>query len=279
MRKNFAQILKSGKVDYKKEYKKLYELLFYKNFYDVNGKPYSAHMAFGEIFTSFHFRGTCLSLQEFDEVNGFSFSNPAEKEPTFEDLILIMEYFYNMLFWYQASYPPYFESSIDTEFLIQHIIKVADAIGYEHKTENGLTVFVEKNAVATAVAESDLIPDDLSYKLITYDHHSMRGNIGKKKEIILQLAGIIEGQKKKIHQMNPGLEKDLFYILNNFNIRHNNCDRLSKDFKPAIAAMDKNELEKWYDETYQMCLLALMEIEQADRKPMLDEIKAKIESK
>lgn len=279
MRKNFAQILKSGKVDYQKEYKKLYELLFERHIGDDDDEFCSIHMVFGESFTSFHFRGTCISLQEFDEVNGFSFSNPAEKEPTFEDLILIMEYFYNMIFWYQASFPPYLENSIDTGFLIQHIIKVADAIGYEQKTENGLTIFVEKNAVATAVAESDLIPDDLSYKLITYDHHSMCGDLEKKKSIIVRLASILEGKQAKLNQVSPTLKKDLFYIFNNFNIRHNNCDNQSKDYKPAIAAMDKKELEKWYDETYQMCLLALMEIEQADRKPMLDEIKAKIESK
>lgn len=190
-----------------------------------------------------------------------------------------MEYFYNMLMGYMGSQNMSFYSGINTQFLMQHILSVCDAIGYKQVTEDGFAVFVEKNAVATAVAESDLIPDDLSYKLITYDHHSMRGNIREKKAIILQLAGVIEGQRKKIHQTNPSLEDDLFFAFNNFNLRHNNCDPVSKKFKPTIAAMDKKELEKWYDETYQMCLLALMEIEQADRKPMFDEIKAKIKSK
>lgn len=279
MRKNFAQILKNGKVDYKSEYKKLYELLFEKNLQDENGELCSVHMVFGEFFTSFHFRGTCLSLQEFDEENGFNFPDPSRDNPKIEDLVLLMEYFYNMLMGYMGSQNMFFYSGINTQFLMQHILSVCDAIGYKQVTEDGFAVFVEKNAVATAVAESGLIPDDLSYKLITYDHHSMRGNIREKKAIILQLAGIIEGQRKKIHQTNPSLEDDLFFAFNNFNLRHNNCDPVSKKFKPTIAAMDKKELEKWYDETYQMCLLALMEIEQADRKPMFDEIKAKIKSK
>lgn len=279
MRKNFAQILKNGKVDYKSEYKKLYELLFEKNLQDENGELCSVHMVFGEFFTSFHFRGTCLSLQEFDEENGFNFPDPSRDTPKIEDLVLLMEYFYNMLMGYMGSQNMSFYSGINTQFLMQHILSVCDAIGYKQVTEDGFAVFVEKNAVATAVAESDLIPDDLSYKLITYDHHSMRGNIREKKAIILQLAGVIEGQRKKIHQTNPSLEDDLFFAFNNFNLRHNNCDPVSKKFKPTIAAMDKKELEKWYDETYQMCLLALMEIEQADRKPMFDEIKAKIKSK
>lgn len=279
MRKNFAQILKNGKVDYKSEYKKLYELLFEKNLQDENGELCSVHMVFGEFFTSFHFRGTCLSLQEFDEENGFNFPDPSRDNPKIEDLVLLMEYFYNMLMGYMGSQNMSFYSGINTQFLMQHILSVCDAIGYKQVTEDGFAVFVEKNAVATAVAESDLIPDDLSYKLITYDHHSMCGDLEKKKSIIVRLASIIEGKQAKLNQVNPTLKKDLFYIFNNFNIRHNNCDNQSKDYKPAIADMDKNELEKWYDETYQMCLLAFMELEQADRKPKFDAIKAEIEKK
>lgn len=279
MRKNFAQLLKNGKVDYKSEYKKLYELLFEKNLQDENGELCSVHMVFGEFFTSFHFRGTCLSLQEFDEENGFNFPDPSRDNPKIEDLVLLMEYFYNMLMGYMGSQNMSFYSGINTQFLMQHILSVCDAIGYKQVTEDGFAVFVEKNAVATAVAESDLIPDDLSYKLITYDHHSMCGDLEKKKSIIVRLASIIEGKQAKLNQVNPTLKKDLFYIFNNFNIRHNNCDNQSKDYKPAIADMDKNELEKWYDETYQMCLLAFMELEQADRKPKFDAIKAEIEKK
>ena len=107
----------------------------------------------------------------------------------------------------------------------------------------------------------------------------MRGDLEKKKSIIVRLAGILEGKQARLNQVSPTLKKDLFYIFNNFNIRHNNCDNQSKDYKPAIADMDKNELEKWYDETYQMCLLAFMELEQADRKPKFDAIKAEIEKK
>lgn len=107
----------------------------------------------------------------------------------------------------------------------------------------------------------------------------MRGNLEKKKSIIVRLAGILEGKQVRLNQVNPTLKKDLFYIFNNFNIRHNNCDSQSKDYKPAIANMNKQDLENWYDETYQMCLLAFMELEQADRKPKFDEIKADIEKK
>ena len=41
--------------------------------------------------------------------------------------------------------------------------------------------------------------------------------------------------------------------------------------------MSNDELEKWYDETYQMCLLAFLQIENFVRKAEFDELKAEIE--
>lgn len=275
MRRNFAQILKSGKVDYKKEYKKLYELLFITKVKSVRGISCTIHEIFAQSFIGFYFRGTCLSLKEFDEEHGFMFPNPEFENPEMDDLIRLMEYFYNMLCGYSAAGDSLYGTGIGAEFLTLHILKVCEAIGYKQETEDGFTIFVEKNAVATAVAESDLIPDDLSYKLITYDHHSMHGNLEAKKAIILQLAALLEPNRKKLRKVNASFEDDLFCIFNRFNIRHNNCDSKSKHYQPVIASMNKKDLENWYDEAYQMCLLAFMELEQADRKPKFDAIKAK----
>lgn len=279
MRRNFAQILQSGKVDYKKEYKKLYDLLFGGEM-DINGEYHSTYTELSDSFTAFYFHGTYLTLQEFDEENGFNFPDPSKANPKFDDLILLMEYFYNMLTGYMGANHLAFDNRINTQFLMQHILKVSEAIGYTQASEDGFTVFVEKNAEVSAVAESELIPLELSYKLITYDHHSMRGDLEGKKTIILRLAALLEAKKSILHQVNPNLENDLFYIFNNFNLRHNNCDSSAKGkYKPYIANMKKDDLEKWYDEAYQMCLLAFMEIEQAARKPKFDAIKTEIEKK
>ena len=169
---------------------------------------------------------------------------------------------------------------INNQFYYSHIWAVAEAIGYEQSNMDGFCIFVEKNSAVTAVAESELIPQESSYKVISYNHHSMKGEIEEKKSIILQLAGLLEGKKPVLHKINPSLESDLFYLFNNLNLRHNNCDPTDKGkYKPFVEKMNKNDLEKWYDETYQMCLLAFMEIEQAERKPKFDELKTQIEGK
>lgn len=278
MRRNFAQILKSAKIDYRKEYKKLYDILFTKDMGDDYHEKHSIYDLFDESFTSFRFRGTCLSLQEFDKENGFSFPSPDnETDIEMDNLILLMEYFYNLLIAYQscAGFGGLF---FNYQFYIEHIINVCEAIGYKQAFEDGFCIFVEKDSVATAVAESELIPEDFSYKIITYNHHSMRGDIEGKKTILVKFASILEGKRKDLEKVNSTLANDLFYIFNNFNVRHNNCDSSVKGkYKPYIAKMKKDDLEKWYDEAYQMCLLAFMELEQADRKPKFDALKAEIE--
>lgn len=281
MRRNFVDILNSAKINYKNEYNKLYQIM-YVNEYPLNsfGKS-TLHEYLDSIFSRFWFAKTYLSLTEFDTINGFDFPDSNQQDITFDDLILIIEYFMNMMIGYKNIKYSVLTTRllVDEDFIIQHLHRVTDAIGYKVVSRDGLSVLVEKDAVVTAVAESELIPEEISYRLITYNHHSMRGNLEDKKAIILQLANLLEGKQAKLSRVNSSLKNDLFYLFNNFNIRHNNCDRQSKDYKPGIASMDKQELENWYDETYQMCLLAFMELEQADRKPKFDAIKTEIEKK
>jgi len=67
MRRNFAQVLKAGNVDINNEYKKLYNLFY--------GKDNRDNISIAEIvanhFIDYKFRGTCLTLEEFNQVHGF----------------------------------------------------------------------------------------------------------------------------------------------------------------------------------------------------------------
>lgn len=281
MRRTFVEVLKSAKFNYKDEYDKLYHLLFDKDYESPNGgEDWSLYDYFDSTFLHFYFAGTCLSLEEFDKKYGFYFPVPGE-ESSIDDLILLLEYFQNLIKGFRcANYTLYrFSNVINENFLTHYLYNMAEEMGYKFSSQDGLSILVEKNAVVTAVAESNLIPEDLSYKLITYNHHSMHGDLEGKKSIILRLYNLLEARRSELHKLNPALEDDLFYIFNNFNIRHNNCDSKSKNYKPGIVSMDKEKLENWYDETYQMCLLAFMELEQADRKQKFDAIKAEIEDK
>jgi hypothetical protein len=90
------------------------------------------------------------------------------------------------------------------------------------------------------------------------------------------LANEIEPQKNKLEKINPTLSSDLFFILNNMNIRHNNIEPNNKCYKPFVAAMDKNTLECWYDETYQMILLSKLLLDNVARNDKIKMLKKNI---
>lgn len=284
MRRTFAQILQEAKIDPKQEYKKLYGMLFDRTIVVSNSNRVSAYDELSECFLSFPFRGTCLSLEEFNELHDFHF----EKEPTnfkIDELISLCEYMENLLIAYQYiplnfryGYGNTRPQLINVQFYLQQIGQVIERIGYMQATQNGFTIFVEKSPAAIAVAESDLVPKELSYRIISYNHYSMKGQLEAKKSALVQLASLLEPKRSSLKKADKTLESDLFYLFNNLNIRHNNVDPAdSAKYKPFIVQMKQEELEHWYDETYQMCLLAFLQLEQTERKIEFDRLKTAIE--
>lgn len=268
MRRNFAQVLKEGKIDIKNEYSKLYNI-----FYGKDGRDdRSIADIVSNNFLYYHFRGTCLTLKEFNEVYSFNFvKEPQEFNEDY--LINFMEYIYNLISFLDGRL---LFHDMGKHFYLNHIRCVVNLIGYTPISENDFTIFIPRDSNAISVAESELIPDNLSYKVLEYNHHSLKGNIVAKKEILIKLANVLESYDKKLSGINQTFKSDLFQLINSCNIRHNNKDESSKQYKKYIAEMSDAELEHTYDEIYQMCLLAFMQLENAERKEWLANIKSNI---
>ena len=160
---------------------------------------------------------------------------------------------------------------------IQQISQVIEKIGYMQAKQNDLTIFVEKDPAAIAVAEGEFIPESLSYRLISYNHYSMKGNLAENKTTLLDLANLLEPQRTILERIDKTFSSDLFYTFNNFHIRHNNIDQLGTKYKKPVGDLSDEQLEYWYDEVYQMCLLAFMRLEHIDRKKKFDSLKSQIE--
>ena len=270
-----SDIVSNTNSDLKKEYKKLYDLLYQKTKVFDDEKNLALHDIFAKSFHFFYFRETCLTLEEFDKKYGFKF----EKNPdgfSIDNLVSLAEYFYNMIIGYQSAafrdYSVY--PLINTEFLINYIMTLMHKIGYKTMQQNYFTLFVPASEEITAVAESDMLAKPLSEKTLLYNHYNMKGKIEDKKAILLQYASFLEGKRENLKKANKILENDLFFILNNLNIRHNNIDpSLSSNYKPYIANMSADDLEELYDETYRMCLLAIMELEHCKREKLIEKLK------
>lgn len=145
---------------------------------------------------------------------------------------------------------------------------------YVNKKENCVLI-VENKSEITAVAE--IMPSStLSIDVIKYNHRTLKGEVDLKKKILLDLGAQLEPKRKQLHGIDSKLEDNIFYMLNNLNIRHNNRSKDDKNYREPVARMRKDTLEKWYDELYQMMLLAFLLIDNEKRTEKVKELKTKI---
>ncbi len=269
-RRNFAQILEEAKVDVRREYDRLYSSFYLQKVVDNFGNSLSLSEYCQVSFINIPFRGTCLTLDDFDSFYNIHF----EKVPSNFDLdylILFCEYTYNFLIYLK---PPYENFSIHSSYQIylQQIYKVIEEIGYMYSVnEKGITIFVPKSPEAISVSE--IIEPEVSYRVIEYNHYSLKGDIEKKKAILLLLADKIESKRIELRNINKTMETNIFMLFNNMNIRHDNCSKESPHYIEYVANMPRNELEQWYDESYQLSLLAFLELDNVERNRKISDLK------
>ncbi len=131
-------------------------------------------------------------------------------------------------------------------------------------------IISEKDPVVTAAAE--ISDPETAFQIVQYNHYSLKGDIMAKKRILLYLASDLEPKRSTLKGINKTLSDDIFKLLNNLNIRHNNCDSQSTNYNEYVDKMTKETLENWYDELYQMILLAKLELDNIERKSKIAEL-------
>lgn len=255
IRNSFLEILKCAKIDLRREYNRLYHL-FYKA-KDNLGQTLENECA--QKFLEMSFRGTCLSLDDFNDYYGFSFEeSPGDFD--LEYLIRFCEYTYNLVVYKVGSYNDAF-----SRFYIDQMSRVIELINYkfiDNKEEN-ISILIPKNKEVMAVVE--IIDKQIAFSVLQYNHYDLCGDLKKKKTILKFLADDIEPQRKQLKQINNSLETQLFQLFNNF-IRHNNDDNI------YIKSLSNDEIESCYDDIYQMWLLAKLEIDNLERKKRVGKI-------
>lgn len=280
MRRTFAQVLKENKISIRKEYEKLYNSFYITEYCEDQSRKSIQELISIHFLEPYYMniRKTCFSLEEFNKEYKFDFTKmPADfdEQNDMDYFISFFEYVYNLILPILAIIIKYYNMNY-----MAYISDVMENIGYEIKQMDNSFIFVPKDMVAFNVSESEVLPDSLSYKVIEYNHYSLRGNIEGKKEILLKFAHTLESQRTELKSCNKNLESEIFTIFNNCNIRHNNVDENCKSsYNSYIAEISEKELEEIYDETYQMCLLAFMELEHLNKKEKISDLKNRINNK
>lgn len=169
------------------------------------------------------------------------------------------------------------EAQIENENIIKKIIYIInydlESLNYTvSKMSDDQYIIIQKNAAVSEVV--DLVEPSLADSILEYNHYVLKGDLERKKNILIKIANALEPLKGEIKATNYQLYKDYFYLINNMDIRHNNCDiSNTKNYNEVFVKMSDQEKEEWYDEIYQMGLLIFLLRENKERSTKIANIK------
>jgi len=258
-RRTIDEIFGALEIDTSEEYQKLYEMVFEDDC--SGGWNLSLAQYCDEHFTrQFSLRGTevCL-LGVWGKLDCGAGDN--HEYDSADRLLLFCELLVRFFSeaWPMIEQNNYNNTKPYCTTILGNIRYLLEKLGYEIRDIEAHPIICEKNQVATIAAQvvenQELIPD-----IYEYNHFSMKGDLDKKKRILLVLANEFEPHRTELEQHGfQALASDLGYLLNSMHIRHNNKE--GNKLNAQVVGMSSTELEAWYDKTYQALLLALIAIE------------------
>jgi len=156
------------------------------------------------------------------------------------------------------------------QVIFDNITRFLELANHELITlENGDKIIVEKNVYASEVSQivSETSIQD-AIKVLEYNHFANKGNVQRKKEILISLANYLEPLRKELNNSEELKEvfkvnnqkiiafEKLFEMYNNFGLRHNNSNQYHLD-------LADDELEQWYDDIYTSTLFVILSMDES----------------
>ena len=295
-RQNYFDILNRMEFDPQRELKNLMDLLeMERNFKSIYYET-SLNSAISDNFLDYPNRSTFTSYSQMVEFVGLNIYNTTEQLFVFSEFLV--DIFCNLSEKFTE------KESEFIQIIFDNITRFLELSNHELITlENGAKIIVEKNVYASEVSQivSETSIQD-AIKVLEYNHFSNKGNIQRKKEILLSLAGYLEPYLKKFE--NPEtLPKELKKIYNELKIvlqtKGADTDKNGNKIPKKIAVFDNlsemynkgglrhnndkqyhlnmndEELEQWYDNIYSSTLFVILSLEMGRNLSKLNELKKK----
>lgn len=236
-------------------------------------------------FNKFSFPGTYLNYDNYY----YSFSFPVFiNNKDSDDFLNLCEFLLNFVrnarCLEKYIYSPIFQEFHNRcELLNRKITETLDNLGYEIQVDPEYKLFycVKKNSLANNAAEIDFVKNEssASYKIIEYNRINLKGDILRKREILQTFCRIFESKRSELLKINKTLESNLGFIINTFDIRHNNSDEGSKSKKEYVSKLSSARLEKIYDMTYDLFLQAFISLDNSKYDDCIKDLIVKSKSK
>ena len=261
-RQNYFDILNRMEFDPQRELKNLMDLLeMERNFKSIYYET-SLNSAISDNFLDYPNRSTFTSYSQMVEFVGLNIYNTTEQLFVFSEFLV--DIFCNLAEKFTE------EESEFIQIIFDNIKSFLELSNHELITlDNGNKIIVEKNVYASEasqiVSETSI---EEAIKVLEYNHFSNKGNIQRKKEILIALANYLEPFRRELNNSEElkdilkvnnqkviAFEK-LFEMYNNFGLRHNNSNQYHLD-------LADDELEQWYDDIYTSTLFVILSMDES----------------
>ena len=224
-------------------------------------------------FHNWKYRGRFLDTNDIImelEISDYHF----DTDTNMERLITYIEFIINMLYLIKDySFDDYYLKTIN--MLKENINNLLEDLNYEiYISKDEQLIIIEKDNIVSAIAE--VIPE-ISNDVIEYRRVILKGNIEAKQAILKKLSNKVEPLKNKFKNTEyKNMIEDVNFLLNNLNIRHNNLEGNKR--QEYTVNMSYEDLEKWYDRTYDAILGLIIIDRYVDLKDDLKELRTHYKS-
>lgn len=246
---HITELLSMDIADFVKERDRIDRLLNMK----VCGE-WNCHVTLKQMIES-HFmkcpiRGTAISIDDlFETYSKYWAAN------TLEGLLLYCEIVSNLIYTLPANHLTDREICRNRDQIISNVKYILEKTGNQLTAGAGkVLIIVPKDELVQAVID-DITDKDVGLAILEYVRFCNKGNLKRKRESLVKIARLLEPKLKdnKLTEPRRSLADNIDFVLNNFNIRHNN--EAGKSANVLLPELTPQMLEIVYDDLYRAMLL------------------------
>ncbi|MBE7709531.1 MAG: hypothetical protein E7Z93_03680 [Cyanobacteria bacterium SIG32] len=274
-RQNIFEILKEkyNVSDEMNKIKNIFEndLIVFDNDYDTIIK-YSIEDFFDEyLLENWKQRGCFLSIKEMS--TQLNLPHKFFKVTSNKNIIMTLEYYHNIFYLIVEKFRIFhnqdFKTSKNFRLMLENSHLLLEYLNYKiiiDRNEEKLFL-IPKNPAATTVAE--ISSEDTALAILKYNHASMKGDLEGKRNLLFSIYREYEPLLKQPIEGYADFYNKARGLYNTLDIRHNN--KTKEGNKNNVIDISDEELEKWYDELYQLLLFCVLIKDNLERKKEVDE--------
>ena len=231
-------------------------------------------------FYSWKQRNGCVNLADVKEKLEFENRQSSNKE----DMIVCLEYMCNIIYlansklYYNAFHMPSSCQKTQQFIMLEDNIELLlNHLNYEKQIfeDQEKVILIPSDPAATATAE--ISSKETAIAILQYHHASLKGQLAEKKDILRRIAQEHEPILDAPIDGYTDYFKTAKNMLNNLDIRHNN--KAGKKKNNLVINLTDEELEKWYDELYQLLLFCVLIKDNRDRKNTMEKFLKRLQEK